>query len=65
MKEEMKNLKALFIYKTILSCSLKGRKNTKSKNPKVSITKRGKPTLLSKCTVCGNKTSRFIRKASS
>ena len=44
----------------MLSCCLKYRKNTESKNPKVARTKNGKITLLSKRDVCDNKKSKFI-----
>ena len=40
---------------------LKCRKNTESKNPKVAKTKNGRIMLLSKCTVCDSKKSKFIK----
>ena len=40
---------------------LKCRKNTESKNPKVSKTKNGKIMLLSKYAVCDTKRSKFIK----
>ena len=40
---------------------LKFRKNTESRNPKVAKTKNGRIMLLSKCTVCDSKKSRFIK----
>ena len=42
----------------MLSCCLKCRKNTESKNSKVAMTKDGIIMLLSKCD---NKKSRFIK----
>ena len=44
----------------MLSYWLKCRKNTESKNPKVR-TKNVKIMLLSKCTVCESKKSKFIK----
>ena len=40
---------------------LKCRKNTESKNPEVVRTKNGRITLLSKCVVCNNKISKYIK----
>ena len=40
---------------------LKCRKNTESKNPKVLRTKNGRIMLLSKCSVCNSKKSRFLK----
>ena len=40
---------------------MKCRKNTESKNPKVARTKNGRIMLLSKCAVCDNKKSKFIK----
>ena len=45
----------------MLSYCLKCRKNTESKNPKVARTKNGRIMLLSKCAVCDNKKSKFIK----
>ena len=45
----------------MLSCCLKCRKDAESTNPRVAITKRGKPIILSKCAVCVSKKSRFIK----
>ena len=45
----------------MLSYCLKCRKNTKSKNPKVTRTKKGRIILLSKCVVCDSKKWKFIR----
>ena len=45
----------------MLSHCLKCRKNTKSKNPIVARTKNGRIVLLSKCEVCDNKKSKFIK----
>ena len=44
----------------LLDC-LKCRRNTESKNPKVVKTKNGRIMLLSKCSVCDSKKSRFIK----
>ena len=38
---------------------LKCRKNTESKNPKVVRTKNGRIMILSKCSVCNSKKSKF------
>ena len=40
---------------------LKCWKNTESKNPKVAKTKNRRIMLLSKCTVCDSKKSKFIK----
>ena len=45
----------------MLLFSLKCRKNTKGKNPKVVKTKNGRIMLLSKCAVCGSKKSKFLK----
>ena len=45
----------------MLSHSLKCRKNTESKNPKVARTKNRRIMLLSKCAVCDSKKSKFIK----
>ena len=45
----------------MLSYCLKCRKNTESKNPKVVKIKKGTIMLLSKCAVCDNKKSKFIK----
>ena len=45
----------------MLSCGLKCRKNTENKNAKVVKTKNGRIMVLSKCAICGNKKSRFIK----
>ena len=44
------------------SYCLKCRKNTKSINPRVSKTNKGKIMILLKCAICGSKKSRFIKK---
>ena len=41
-------------------CS-KCRENTESKNPKVVRTKNGRIMLSSKCSVCNNKKSKFLK----
>ena len=46
----------------MLSYCLKCRKNTENINPKVSKTNNGKTMMLSKCTICGSKKSKFIKK---
>ena len=64
MKEEIKtsNEKQKFkLYKTKLSYFLKCRKNTESKNPNVLRTKYGRIMLLSKCSVCNSKKSKFLK----
>ena len=40
---------------------LKCRKDTKNINPKISSSSNGKSMLLSKCVICDNKKSRFIK----
>ena len=40
---------------------LKCRKNKESRNPTVGKTKNGRIMLLSKCEVCPNKRSKFIK----
>ena len=45
----------------MLSYCLKCRKNTESINPKVSKTTNGKMIILSKCSICDSKKSRFIK----
>ena len=40
---------------------LKCKKNTESINTKVSKTTNVKTTILSKCVICGNKKSKFIK----
>ena len=37
------------------------QKNIESINPKVSKTTNGKMMILSKCTICGSKKSKFIK----
>ena len=43
------------------SYCLKCRKDTENIDPKVSNTSNGRKTILSKCAICGNKKSRFIK----
>ena len=43
------------------SCYLNCKKDTENINPKVSNTSNGRTTILSKCAICGNKKSRFIK----
>ena len=45
----------------MLSYCLKCKKNTESINPKISKTTNGKRMILSKCTICGSKKSKFIK----
>ena len=45
----------------MLSYCLKCKKNTESINPKVLKTTKGKTMILSKCTICGSKKSKFIK----
>ena len=45
----------------MLSYCFKFRKNTKSKNPEIINTKNGRIMLLSKCTVCNSKISKFLK----
>ena len=44
------------------SYCLKWEKNTESINLVISKTKNGGTMLLSKCAICGNQKSRFIKK---
>ena len=44
----------------VKSYCLKCRKDTENVNPIFSNTSNGRKTILSKCTICGSKTSRFI-----
>ena len=46
----------------MLSHCLNCRKNTESKNQKVVKTKNGRIMLLSKCSVCNSKKSKFLKK---
>ena len=45
----------------MLSYCFKCRRNTKSINPKVSKTTNGKAIILSICSICGSKKSKFIK----
>ena len=47
----------------MLSYCLKCKKilNTESVNPRVSATSNGRIMILSKCTICGSKKSKFIK----
>ena len=40
---------------------LKCRKDTKNVNARVSNTSNGRSMIVSKCAICGNKKSRFIK----
>ena len=44
------------------SYCLKCQKYTKNINPQVSSTSNGKLMILPKCTICGSKKSKFIKK---
>ena len=50
----------MYKYKMKSYC-LKCRKDTENINPKVSKTSNGRTMLLSNCTICGSKISRFIK----
>ena len=43
------------------SYCLKCRKNTENIYPSVSSTSNGRTMVLSKCAICGSKTSRFVK----
>ena len=43
------------------SYCLKCKKNTKNIDPKIASSSNGRPMILSKCTICGSKKSRFIK----
>ena len=43
------------------SYCLKCRKYTENINPKISGSSNGRTMILSKCTICGSKKSRFIK----
>ena len=45
----------------MLSYCLKCRTNTESKNPKVVRAKSGRIMLFSKCSLCNNKKSKFLK----
>ena len=45
----------------MLSYCFKCKKNKNNINPRLSKTSNGKTMLLSKCTICGSKKSRFIK----
>ena len=49
------------MYKMESYC-LKRKKHTKNINPQVSSTTNGKLMILSKCTICASKKSKFINK---
>ena len=49
------------MYKTESYC-LKCKKHTKNIDPEVSSTSNGKLIILSKCTICNSKKSKFINK---
>ena len=46
----------------MLSCYLKCRKNSESKNPKIVKAKTGRRMLFSKSVVCDSKILKFIKK---
>ena len=43
------------------SYRLKCKKHTKNTNPQVSSTSNGKFMILSKCSICGSRKSKFIK----
>ena len=43
------------------SYCLKCKKNTRSMDPKMSSSSNGRVMILSKCTICSSKKSRFIK----
>ena len=45
----------------MLSCCLKCRKTTESKNPEVARTKKGRIMPLSECAVWDSKKSKFVK----
>ena len=45
----------------MVSYCLKCGKNTENKNPKVVKTKNGRRMLLSNCSVCNSKKSKFLK----
>ena len=45
----------------VKSYYLKCRKSTENINPRVSKTSNGRTMVLSKCTICGSKKSRFVK----
>ena len=45
----------------MLSYCLKCRKNTENTNTEVLKTTNGKTMILSKCSICGSKKSKFIK----
>ena len=46
----------------MLSYCLVCKKNTENKEPNVIKTKNNRLILISKCSICGNKKSKFIKK---
>ena len=46
----------------MLSYCLKCKNNTESIDPKISATSNGETMILSKCTICGSKQSKLIKK---
>ena len=61
-EEDKKNyIDYLIKYQTMSSYCLKWRKNTQNIGPAVSKTINGKTMILSKCAICGNKKSNFIK----
>ena len=57
----MKLLHKMCKYKATLSFCLKCKKNTENINPRVSKNSNNKTMVLSKCTICASKNSRFIK----
>ena len=46
----------------MLSYCLVCKKMTENKDLKIAMSKDNRPMLLSKCAICGNKKSRFVKK---
>ena len=46
----------------MLSYCFKYRENTESINPRVLETSNGKTLIWSKCSICGSKKSKFVKK---
>ena len=46
----------------MFSYCLKFKRNTESINPRASVTSNVRTMILSKCSICGSKKSKFIKK---
>ena len=62
LKESIRMMKGQEDRKRMLSYCLKCKKNTERIDPKVSATSNGKTMILSNCSICGSKKSKFIEK---